>query len=315
MSNIGQGLQPTVTCSKRVWVMTVLSDDEALADHGRLPHGLRFHLSRCPSCRALADGLRSVTDGLGLLADLEPSEALTSDADQQAHNALEAGARLTGRVDVVEPVSPVVSGAWRTGWPNAARYAAAAVIGLSLGAAGLWSQRQPPAQTVASGAGVGSPVRTAKPLEPGLERPDDVRLPDPTAEAHDAKNLARAEPARVVAEPPAGPGLTGPEAVAGVTPVDGSDERGASTESAFLLGPPARPISNSGGLPLCRHLTYLEAAECEHGHTLDKPLILPRIEGRRMPRGRRAPRQVDIPTKTRSTVPRPPQRKGDRPSG
>lgn len=314
MNSIGQELQPPVTCPKRVWVMSVLSDDEALADHGRLPQGLRFHLSQCPSCRVLADGLTSVTDALGLLADLEPSESLTDDADRQAQLALEAGARLTGRVDVVEPMSPEPSGAGRMGWPRVAGYAAAAVIGLSLGVAGLWTQSQPPAQTIVNAPRV-APVRSAKTAQPSRLHSDDAMLPGVIAESHVAENKAPAESVLVLPTPPAGPNEIRPEAIAGVTPVDGSGERGTSSEPAFLLGPPVRAISNSAEPPLCRHLTYFEAAECEHGHTLDKPLILPQIEGRRRPRMQTAPRRFDNPANTRSTLPRPPQRKGDRPGG
>lgn len=92
-------------CLKRPWVMLTLSDDEALATGAELPRGLRLHLSRCSSCRSLAETLMAVTDGLsGVAATGEPDD-LFDRASARARMALRTGADLTGRVRVVdEPI-------------------------------------------------------------------------------------------------------------------------------------------------------------------------------------------------------------------
>ena len=85
-------------CPKRLWVMLTLSDDELVVEEESLPKGLRFHLSRCSSCRALADRLMAVSTGLRDLAQLEPAEEVAIAANGQLRQALQEGATLTGDV-------------------------------------------------------------------------------------------------------------------------------------------------------------------------------------------------------------------------
>jgi hypothetical protein len=126
-------------CPKRVWVLTTLADDEALGADGALPPGLKFHLSRCASCRSEADRLRSVSDALRELSTIELPVALLERADEQMAVALAHGAVLTGRVtipddDVADFDAPQVRA---TALRFIGRFAAAAVLVFAVGWAGL----------------------------------------------------------------------------------------------------------------------------------------------------------------------------------
>lgn len=131
-----------VVCLKRPWVMLTLSDDEALAPGAELPRGLRLHLSRCASCRSIAEKLMAVTDGLaGVAATAEPDD-LFDRASARARTALRGGADLTGRVDIEEEsvdvwsVGPEVRYAQRR---TVLRWVAvAACIGLVAASAVVW---------------------------------------------------------------------------------------------------------------------------------------------------------------------------------
>ena len=120
-------------CPKHTWVMTTLSDDEACPDSESVSAVLRLLLSQCSSCLALADQLTGISNDLRELADLEPAATLFTQADQQAHQALSDGARLTGRVDI--PDEPLVKLSARPirPWWTYGRFAAAAVILLAVG--------------------------------------------------------------------------------------------------------------------------------------------------------------------------------------
>ena len=76
MTRLGPRGTDIIGCSKRLWVMTALSDDELLGEEGSLPQGLRFHVSQCESCRVLAESLLSVSQGLGELSVVEPPDEL-----------------------------------------------------------------------------------------------------------------------------------------------------------------------------------------------------------------------------------------------
>jgi hypothetical protein len=120
--------------------MLTLSDDEATEADGALPQGLRFHLSRCPSCRALADRLQSVSHTIGKISQLDPGEDLLADANARALRALKEGANLTGRVAI--PDEPEhLAGTPRTlqlaWWVRWGSYAAAAAIVFGFGLYGL----------------------------------------------------------------------------------------------------------------------------------------------------------------------------------
>jgi len=123
-------------CPKRLWVLSVLSDDEAMDTAGELPQGLRFHLSQCAPCRALADSMLAVTSALGARAEQHVPYDLSARADEQLARALRAGARLTGRVSVPEEAVPQRSPRPTPGWPRLLPYAAAASI--LLGWSLLW---------------------------------------------------------------------------------------------------------------------------------------------------------------------------------
>lgn len=94
--------------------MSVLSDDDTDHAGGSLPHGLEFHLSRCPGCRALAHDLRNVGNRLTDLASDNADPSLFERANQQALFALQRGGEMTGRVHVEpEPLAPPrVSAPW-----------------------------------------------------------------------------------------------------------------------------------------------------------------------------------------------------------
>lgn len=121
-------------CPKRLWVMTTLSDDEIVDPGGSLPQGLEFHLSRCPSCRALADELRSVAASLGSAGEQEPPESLLRRAQRQTVVALQDGARMSGRVEVGDEDAELLDHpipAWWRRW--SVPLAAAAMVGIAIG--------------------------------------------------------------------------------------------------------------------------------------------------------------------------------------
>ncbi len=131
------------SCPKRLWVLLTLSDDGLVSEDGQLPAGLRSHLSRCESCRILADRLLSVSGELRDLSALEPEDELAEAAKAQAMEALRSGARLTGRVDVHDEPDLPVAGPTALRWRRFAGHAAAAVILLAVGVSGLlWIGRQ-----------------------------------------------------------------------------------------------------------------------------------------------------------------------------
>jgi hypothetical protein len=123
------------SCPKRLWVLLTLSDDELVDEDGSPPPGLQFHLSRCESCRALAERLRSVSDALRAMSTLEPGEKLAEAANTQALTALRSGAQLTGRVHIPEEPEPVAGAG--VGRQRLGRYAAAAVIFIAVGLYGV----------------------------------------------------------------------------------------------------------------------------------------------------------------------------------
>lgn len=122
-------------CPKGVWVMQVLSDDEALGSDGVLPRGLAFHIARCESCGILADRLRAVSRDVAALAEPEPPIDLQDRADARAQGALRAGGAFTGRTNVTDLPAPERSAA-RIPLPyRLMPYAAAACV---LFVAGAW---------------------------------------------------------------------------------------------------------------------------------------------------------------------------------
>ncbi len=196
------------TCPKRVWVMSVLSDDEILladdeillADDeilrindeplrtgSPLPQGLEFHLSRCPSCRALAGELQAVTRGLAELASEDTETSLLNRANRQAMSALMNGARMTGRVEVTtEQIGrpETVAAWWRS--PKLISLTTAAAIVLAIGLYGLRSM---------SGHGAGGGL-----TDPNMQMADDTSLTIPKKEKTKAALASDRDPTAI---PPA----------------------------------------------------------------------------------------------------------------
>jgi len=169
-------------CAKRVWVMTVLSDDESFGPDQALPPGLEFHLSRCPECRALADELLAVTSGLSGLAATAAPAGLLDRANTQAGAALAAGGELTGRVDPgdegCELLTAPKGAAWRR-WTMP--LAIAALLALAAGVVAVMRAATDP------GDGAGRPIAEAPAVEREVDEPeaslvrDGVAPRDPTA--------------------------------------------------------------------------------------------------------------------------------------
>lgn len=142
MSQSVSGDRAERACPKQPWIMSTLADDEQSTAEGKLSHAMRFHLTRCESCRALADRLLDAASALRELGKADPPADLLERAERQAMAAIEAGAELTGRVDVPEveeldeiPTAP----RW---WWRPARYAVAATILLAF--ASYWVARFTP---------------------------------------------------------------------------------------------------------------------------------------------------------------------------
>lgn len=125
-------------CARRNWVLSVLTDDEAIEPGGALPQGLSLHLAQCAECRALAEDLQLTS---GLLAEAG-TESLPADLADRAVARVQAvaaaGVAFSGRVEVaVDDVDQFErrTPAWwgRPGW-----MAAAACVGLMLASWGIY---------------------------------------------------------------------------------------------------------------------------------------------------------------------------------
>lgn len=161
------------SCPKKPWVMTVLSDDEALAESGGVPPAVRLHLSSCDSCRQLAGRLLHVGDLLGRMAAMSPAPALVAGADAQLARALRDDCALTGRVDLPEEPAPARSVAPFSHF--VLRYAAvgvAAVIALAATVQWIRTPSVPNAARRSEDAGVaGAPWRLPDPADVGPDIP------------------------------------------------------------------------------------------------------------------------------------------------
>jgi hypothetical protein len=88
----GHEVEPQPACPKLTWVLAQLTDDETIPDVGDLPHGLRFHLDRCPTCGSIARRIVAVRHSLDALSVEEPPAYLAVQADDQVEAALMSGA-------------------------------------------------------------------------------------------------------------------------------------------------------------------------------------------------------------------------------
>ena len=138
-------------CAKRFWTLSVLSDENPLGCDATLPLGLRFHLSRCPSCSDLADRLMAVNGTLTSMASAEPDVGLLSRANEQAWAMIQSGQPLAGSLassgvqrDLLDELLLLRAMKRRRVWRSPAmRYATAAVIGMALILAGQYAGRSP----------------------------------------------------------------------------------------------------------------------------------------------------------------------------
>lgn len=242
-------------CPKRVWVMATLSDDELCGEGQSVPQGLRFHLSRCESCRLLSERILRVTDSLRDLGGGVPPEGLAGLADVQAGEALRAGARLTGRVDVPEDMELELGVARVSVWRRYGQYAAAAMILLAVGL--VWAFTR---QTGYEDSGVERPVgitaRSPQPVPPKGVEAAGVGVATPVPAAPD---LASAD-----AEP------------------DVADRAEEDVEGYVAASPGSRldltvPPANLEGH---YHHSYIEAALCEDPVCVRRAHLLPDLKGR-----------------------------------
>ncbi len=255
MINPGIEADGQASCPKRLWVMLTLSDDEALPDSGRLPQGLQFHLSRCPSCRTLAEQLTAVSTGLRDLAQREPGKEVAVAANRQLRQAMRDGAKLTGRVAIVDETdSPGERGHadtrrtnWRhIGWFGTPMAAAAVIVFVAL--LRVWGPVGPSGREDA-GESMQAQPRVAKTLLPGEERMGvlsvDGKGPDSAPDGLGAIDLTS-------------------------EPADESPGRLAAADSKTTAK------SQKRVLRVCRHNSYSEAASCEDATCVHRAIILPR---------------------------------------
>jgi hypothetical protein len=250
MTDVDLHDQDDATCPKRNWVMSMLSDDEALGQDGALPRGLQFHLSRCDSCRALADRLTSVSGALRSLSEIEPPVELTALATAQATQALSDGARFTGRVSI--PDGPPTAPSTGAHGYRFARYAAAAAVLLVVGVYGLLA-----------------PDRNEKGLLVVTTTPGEAHLPDVPAPEGSPGGLP--------------PDVTAPEvpdtAVASAEPDSSSpNELAERAVDGGGVGPPA--VSGRKPRRICRYYSHVDAAMCDDPDCVSRAVILPRHDRR-----------------------------------
>lgn len=156
-------------CPKQPWIMSALADDEQSTVEGELSYAMRFHLARCESCRALADRLLDAAGALRDLGKTDPPTDLFERAGRQAMAAIEAGAELTGRVDVPDVEEPDEIPTAQRWWWRSVRYAVAATILLAF--ASYWVARFTP---------VGAPGLTGPQYWDGqsmVTKPEDRQRP------------------------------------------------------------------------------------------------------------------------------------------
>lgn len=271
--------QEESACPKRLWVMLTLSDDEALDEAGTLPQGLRFHLSRCPSCRALADRLQSVTDAVRAVSDSHPTADLQARADAQARQALADGARFTGRVTIPEEpetVRPVADAHHHSVWLRYSSYAAAAaiLIGFGLYWASMFVARDNRrlAENADSPPHQGRSLDRARPgADTGLASSKTLQSPDGGAGAADEQ-----VPGAIVQQL-----------------ADAGGDEGAESRAATQSQPARDPRGR-----VCRHSSYVEAAECEDMRCIYRATVLPDTGQRDLGWGRAL---FDTPRHTMST--------------
>lgn len=91
----------TFGCPKRGWTLGVLTDEDLRVESAGLPQGLRFHLSRCPECAALANSMGEVERTLTSMAGSELPADLLERANAAARSA-SAIAALNG--STLDPV-------------------------------------------------------------------------------------------------------------------------------------------------------------------------------------------------------------------
>jgi|GEM_PF-1689259 len=141
MSELTRPDQAESVCPKRSWVMSTLTDDERIDKGETLPPALRFHLSRCDSCRALSDRVRTVASALAKVAEAEPPDHLLALAQARTRASIDRGAVLTGRVDVfnLEDIEEYGGNPRELSW-RPLRYAAAAIV--LVGFASIWISNQ-----------------------------------------------------------------------------------------------------------------------------------------------------------------------------
>ncbi len=256
MTHMGPQETDRAHCPKRVWVMATLSDDELCGEGQSVPRGLRFHLSRCESCRLLAERILRVTDSLRDLGGGVLPDGLAGLADVQAGEALRTGARLTGRVNVPDDMELELGVAGVPAWGRYGQYAAAAIILLAVGL--VWAfTRQP----VYEDSGVARPA--------GITSRSPQPVPRQGVEA-DGEGVA----ARVRAAPELVSADVGPDA-ADRAEEDVEEYVAASPRPRFERTVP--PAANLGGH---HHHSYVEAAVCEDPVCVRRAHVLPDPRGR-----------------------------------
>ncbi|MFQ5494970.1 MAG: hypothetical protein ACE5EX_06275 [Phycisphaerae bacterium] len=288
---------PAAFCPKQPWVLTVLSDDEALAAPGEVPPGLRFHLQRCDACKILADRLLNVSRALDDLAVSRPPDDLAQRAITQTTAVLREGARPTGRLNLAD--LPALSAA-RPAAYRRRRFAAYSAAASILLAVGLWSlananrpdlfrpglpnpqasleERRPTTADPAAYAGTGTPSRRSTASSATPSAPTG-RAPWPTGMAQE--------------------GFIGP-------PQPGRARRDRPTYDPSTVDA-LRRASVVRKEVICRHDSLIDAAKCDKPHAVHSAVVLPR----------RARRAVGLGQGRIDSNPRPSstRRRSNRPSG
>lgn len=181
------------TCPKRAWTLSVLSDESPLDEQGALPQGLEFHLSRCPSCRALADRVLAVTAALADWSQSpEPHADFVARANDRVLKALGAGVAPEGHAEW--PDDLLVAGVadrarrWRVGM----RYAAVAAVMAMI----VWAAREDAVRTHGDMV-----VQTRQPASPSGAAPSGDTLEEPAEERVSAPEIRTAQAPPLIAPP------------------------------------------------------------------------------------------------------------------
>lgn len=270
-------------CPKRAWVMDAIAEETTSGGtvNENQSQALRFHLSRCDSCRRLVKEIEGVGASLTSLFSSEPPSGLEQSAIERTMEALWDGARLTGRVKFDEAEEPSAPYSISRTTARVRRYAQAAMIGIALiGAAWVAMSvlsNSKPIAGVDRGGSVGDEAWKIPVERDEVITPDDAKLTGvPSGESPEPEDGERSHPhgrgsERLVGDSQRLDGGSDSTQVRG-EPVPESGEKSASRG---LEGDGSKK-SRSASVRICNSRSFDDPGTCEDRDSVPRAMMLPR---------------------------------------